>query len=270
MIPEKFDHERNEVRSNDAGLIFRYGEAGEPIVSTTVAHMVAVGRHVEITGAFEREFGTLRPGVAIILSLAIDCAIVRISDLKSATSTAAQHCSDETTEYLEYPRGGGWQDRRKLSDTAKHAMQRNGDCVVTRRDWSQAQSWLIEHSSNHRADVLTGFLDDASNWWQRRLSGPVFAHITFSQPLQPLPRAALARLATKLPQVPGKVGDGIPDFDRVRFQLQTSRVRTNSIGTVREFMQTVRDVARAKCSRPTARELLISKIDQLLTVAVSE
>ena len=240
------------------------------VFETTVDHSEAVARHEDLLATFDVARSELSPGSSLLLGLVCDDVVLTQSDLSAATSQKG-HCYRGATVYLEWPRAGGWRDRRALCHTSQVAINRNSGYKVTAKDWQDAALWLQTRDPEKALkDVWPAFLADAKAWWFQHLSGPAFAHVVGLRQLQLLPREALARRATKRPQLPGSPNEVIAELDLARFQLQTIRTNSHDYRTLSEFGHALREIVRRKGSKASAREAVVSVIDGLMPRAMKE
>jgi integrase len=210
---------------------------------------------------------TLAPGAKLLLYLPINEFILSLTRLRAAVSHEAHVYKDRTNYFLEFCVQGGWKDRRELSLKTAQSIEENKGCRVRSTDWRSAANFLSklrpELSSRF---IWQGFLDDAKCWCFQNLPGPLFAHALGLAPFQMLPRAALARGATGLPQKSAATNSAVGESDDVDL-VHSTFVYSDDLKIFDELVAFVGKVARDRLAKDTGRKRILDKIQLLLPIA---
>jgi len=264
----------------------RYGSSGVEIATglfalragvdgwdfeTTVDHSAAVRRHSALLEEFERTGHELPPGARLLICLVINDQILTLPDLKAATSAMASLYSEGDKVYIEFARSDGYRDRRWISAESLRALDLNGGCAVSVRDFRLAAEWLRGYAPNlDRKGTWPRFVMDASAWWSDRLAHPAYLHVSRLRQLQLLPRSVLARRYSKRPQLAASEPVQGEVTDRALLLLQCTRARTDKKGTVEELLAAIRGTATRRISKAEARDVIVQEADRLLAAASLE
>lgn len=240
------------------------------VYETTSQQMVACSRHLMILKAWDSEKHDLPPGAHFLTSLFCNDAAFTLAELKHATSRRASIYQDKIHVYLEWPRNHGWRGRLILSDASKDAAAKNGGAYVKEADWREARRWLAKVLSVPMSQLSwQGVLSDSIAWWYRHFNGPVFAHLTGDFPLQPLPRKALARCYSGLPQKPDEVDFDIAARDQISAMIQAARTQTADFSVIEALQAEVAMIASRKQSKQLGRKQILDFIELNLPVAAT-
>lgn len=136
------------------------------------------------------------PAVDIALRLVTDTAVLHLADLRAAAGGSAQVYRDGNELMLEWPRGGGFIDRRILSAGLADAIALHRGVALKDSEWSAAVRLLRTAYGLADAHLLWNqFILDGRQWWLDHLPPVLMGHVTREAVFQPLPRSALARRA---------------------------------------------------------------------------
>jgi hypothetical protein len=136
------------------------------------------------------------PAVDIALRLVTDAAVLHLADVRAAAGGSAQVYRAGEELMLEWPRGGGYIDRRILSTGLADAIALHGGVALRESEWSAVVQVLrTVYGLADAHQVWNQFILDGREWWLDHLPPVLMGHVTREAVFQPLPRSALARRA---------------------------------------------------------------------------
>ena len=252
----------NGLAISDLGLRGVIVETVEP------AYSMATARHAELQ-AFLDQHSNLSTGAQVLLTAIAEGVALHLATLKAmaAVGNATLYRCGNAYE-VELQMGGDWLDRRQLPASLVAAIRKNRGCVVTTREWADADAAIRKLPGYMEVEsALDSAIADAQAWWFRQLPGPLFAHLTRLRPFQVLDRAARARMATRRPQrsLAPKMQ---PVAVLLRQAYETCFVQTTDMAVVGSLVRDFGRVARQKGSKPAGRDDLMELVQLALPVAL--
>ncbi len=186
----------------DNGLVITdLGVQGLIVETAEPGYSAAKARHAELQAAVDQT-ANLSPGAQLLLALIVEGLVLHRSTLDAIMTVGAARmyrCGNAIE--VELPMGGRWLDRRQLPAPVVQAVRANRGCVVSRKDWSQAEAAIrMLPCYSEVKSPFDAVIADAQAWWHPKLPGPLFAHLTRRRPFQVLDREARARTVIRRPQ----------------------------------------------------------------------
>lgn len=126
--------------------------------------------------------------------------IVVNSDLEAALGAASDCYQWRGGLYLEWPRGGDWRDRRRLSGTTASLIAAGitRDSAALKALPRFAGSVVPRWFGLHESEIVARLFEAGQVWAVMNLPGFLAAHVLGDVKLQPCPRSALGREQTGL------------------------------------------------------------------------
>ena len=247
------------------GLIFTSAGISGVSYQPTEHFELFVSQHERVTSLIGAE-KCLTIGARLLLLLPMNEIILSLGRLQAATGDSSVVYADNNGElFLEFMLAHGWRDRRILSPQTADVVRLNRSCRVVPRDWIMAAAFLRANGLP-KTHEWEAYLEGAKCWWARHLPGPLFGHATGVALFQPLPRAALARVATGFAQRSSDIeltGDEAEDVNRVQACFKQSP----DLAIFDELIAFCGRVASDKQDKAVGRERIVQKILTLIPSA---